>query len=444
MERDACGVGFVANIHGIKSRLILEYGITSCCNVIHRGAAEADRKTGDGAGILTQIPHKLFRRILKEEFDYDLKKDTDLGIGVFFLPREDQEQKNYCKLAVKLILQNLGLRVIGWRRVPINEKELGQKARDSRPSICHLFMEREEGMSDDEFERTLYLGRRQIGAHLRSEKVQHFYIPSFSHRTIVYKALALPTVLTKFYRDLNDTDYETALCLYHQRFSTNTFPTWGLCHPFRMLCHNGEINTVRGNRNWLSSRESAFASDIWGDRVRHLKPMLNPGQSDSASLDSALELLVMSGRSPEEAMALLVPPAYGIDPFTTPEQKAYYEFNQCFSEPWDGPASLVFTDGRTVAACLDRNGLRPSRFKLTQDGVFTLGSEVGVVELDDMTIVRKGRLGPGEMLSINVEQGTLRFNGEIKQGLATAKPYGEWLAAHRVASCPSPSTRCHR
>jgi glutamate synthase (NADPH/NADH) large chain/glutamate synthase (ferredoxin) len=446
MERDACGVGFVANIHGIRSRSILEYGLTSCCNVIHRGAAEADRKTGDGAGILTQIPHKLFRRILKDEFDYDLKNDTDLGIGVFFLPREDQEQKNYCKLAVKLILQNLGLRVIGWRRVPINEKELGQKARDSRPSICHLFIEREEGMSDDEFERTLYLGRRQIGAHLRSEKVQHFYIPSFSHRTIVYKALALPTVLTKFYRDLNDTDYETALCLYHQRFSTNTFPTWGLCHPFRMLCHNGEINTVRGNRNWLSSRESAFASDIWGDRVRHLKPMLNPGQSDSASLDSALELLVMSGRSPEEAMALLVPPAYGIDPFTTPEQKAYYEFNQCFSEPWDGPASLVFTDGRTVAACLDRNGLRPSRFKLTQDGVFTLGSEVGVVELDDLTIVRKGRLGPGEMLSINVEKGTLRFNGEIKQGLATAKPYGEWLDAHRVAlsSLASPSPQPHQ
>ena len=431
-ERDACGVGFVANIHGTRSHRILQYGITSCCNVIHRGAAEADRKTGDGAGILTQIPHKFFRRVLREEFDYELKSDPDLAVGVFFLPLEDEEQKRFCKLSAKLILQNLGLKVIGWREVPVNEKELGLKARSCRPAIYHLCIEREEGMDDDEFERTLYLGRRQIGMHLRSEKVQGFYIPSCSHRTIVYKALALPTVLSKFYRDLTDPDYETALCLYHQRFSTNTFPTWSLCHPFRMLCHNGEINTVRGNRNWLSSRESDFSSEIWGDRVRHLRPLLDPGQSDSASLDSALELLVMSGRSPEEAMALLVPPAYGIDPFTTPEQKAYYEYNQCFSEPWDGPASLVFTDGRTVAACLDRNGLRPSRFKLTEEGIFTLGSEVGVVELDDQTVVRKGRLGPGEMLSINTEAGTLRFNAEIKQALAARQPYGEWLKSNRV------------
>ncbi len=431
-ERDACGVGFVANIHGTRSHRILQYGITSCCNVIHRGAAEADRKTGDGAGILTQLPHKFFRKVLREEFEYELKSDTDLAVGVFFLPLEDEEQKRFCKLSAKLILQNLGLKVIGWREVPVNEKELGLKARSSRPAIYHLCIEREEGMDDDEFERTLYLGRRQIGMHLRSEKVQGFYIPSFSHRTIVYKALALPTVLSKFYRDLTDPDYETALCLYHQRFSTNTFPTWSLCHPFRMLCHNGEINTVRGNRNWLSSRESDFSSEIWGDRVRHLRPLLDPGQSDSASLDSALELLVMSGRSPEEAMALLVPPAYGIDPFTTPEQKAYYEYNQCFSEPWDGPASLVFTDGRTVAACLDRNGLRPSRFKLTEEGIFTLGSEVGVVELDDQTIVRKGRLGPGEMLSINTEAGTLRFNTEIKQALAARQPYGDWLKSNRV------------
>ena len=431
-ERDACGVGFVANIHGTRSHRILQYGITSCCNVIHRGAAEADRKTGDGAGILTQIPHKFFRRVLREEFDYELKSDPDLAVGVFFLPLEDEEQQRFCKLSAKLILQNLGLKVIGWREVPVNEKELGLKARSCRPAIYHLCIEREEGMDDDEFERTLYLGRRQIGMHLRSEKVQGFYIPSFSHRTIVYKALALPTVLSKFYRDLTDPDYETALCLYHQRFSTNTFPTWSLCHPFRMLCHNGEINTVRGNRNWLSSRESDFSSEIWGDRVRHLRPLLDPGQSDSASLDSALELLVMSGRSPEEAMALLVPPAYGIDPFTTPEQKAYYEYNQCFSEPWDGPASLVFTDGRTVAACLDRNGLRPSRFKLTEEGIFTLGSEVGVVELDDQTVVRKGRLGPGEMLSINTEAGTLRFNAEIKQALAARQPYGEWLKSNRV------------
>ena len=431
-ERDACGVGFVANIHGTRSHRILQYGITSCCNVIHRGAAEADRKTGDGAGILTQIPHKFFRRVLREEFDYELKSDPDLAVGVFFLPLEDEEQQRFCKLSAKLILQNLGLKVIGWREVPVNEKELGLKARSCRPAIYHLCIEREEGMDDDEFERTLYLGRRQIGMHLRSEKVQGFYIPSCSHRTIVYKALALPTVLSKFYRDLTDPDYETALCLYHQRFSTNTFPTWSLCHPFRMLCHNGEINTVRGNRNWLSSRESDFSSEIWGDRVRHLRPLLDPGQSDSASLDSALELLVMSGRSPEEAMALLVPPAYGIDPFTTPEQKAYYEYNQCFSEPWDGPASLVFTDGRTVAACLDRNGLRPSRFKLTEEGIFTLGSEVGVVELDDQTVVRKGRLGPGEMLCINTEAGTLRFNAEIKQALAARQPYGEWLKSNRV------------
>ncbi|HEX2748542.1 MAG TPA: glutamate synthase large subunit [Verrucomicrobiales bacterium] len=432
LERDACGVGFVAHIQGQKSNRILKYGITSCCNVVHRGAVNSDMKTGDGAGILTQIPHKLFRRVLKADFNYELKTDADLGVGVFFLPREDDEAKTICKLTTKIILQDMGLKFIGWRRVPINERELGQKARDSRPSICHLFVERPEGMSADEFERTLYLVRRRVGVHLAQEGVTGFYIPSLSHRTIVYKALAVATALGKFYLDLSDPDYETAICLYHQRFSTNTFPTWALAHPFRMLCHNGEINTLRGNRNWLTSRENDFKSDIWGDRVKYLQPMVDPCDSDSATLDIALELLVMSGRSPEEAMALLVPPAYGIDPFTTPEQKAYYEYTQCFSEPWDGPAALSFTDGRTVAACLDRNGLRPSRYKLTSDGIFTLGSEVGVVELDDAKILRKGRLAPGEMLSVNTETGVIRYNDELKSWLAGRQPYGEWLQQNRV------------
>ena len=429
-ERDSCGVGFVAQKDGIRSNKILRYGITSVCNVVHRGAMEADHKTGDGAGVLTQIPHKIFKDDLAA-MNAVLADDHDLGVGVFFLPKDDEMGKARAMVTAELILENYGIPVFGWRDVPINDNELGQKAKLTRPCISHLLVGRPAEMSHDEFERTLYMVRRQVGIRADKHGID-FYVASFSCRTIVYKALVVATALHKFYVDLQNPDYETAICLYHQRFSTNTFPAWPLAQPFRMLCHNGEINTMRGNRNWLTSRESDFANDVWGDDVKHLSPMVDWDDSDSATLDNALELLVLSGASPEEAMSKLVPPAYRIDPFTTEEQKAYYQYTRCFMEPWDGPAGLAFTDGKTVAACLDRNGLRPSRYKIMEDGIISGGSEVGVIELDDARVIKKGRLGPGEMIAVDTTTGTIRFNAEIKTALAQRQPYKQWLQENRV------------
>ncbi len=430
-ESDACGVGFVAQKDGKKSNRVLRYALTSVCNVVHRGALDADLKTGDGVGVLTQIPYKLFKSDLAA-MKVTLESESDLGVGVFFLPRLDEEAKAKAKVTAELLLENYGVQVFGWRKVPINERELGEKASETRPSICHLLVGRPKEMSPDEFERTLYLVRRQVGLRADRDGIKGFYCPSFSSRTIVYKALAVATALQKFYLDLQNSDYETSIALYHQRFSTNTFPTWALCQPFRMLCHNGEINTLRGNRNWLTSREADFAHEFWGDDAKHLRPMVDWADSDSASLDQALELLVLSGKSPEEAMSQLVPPAYRIDPFTTEEQKAYYQFQRSYSEPWDGPAALAFTDGRVVCATLDRNGLRPARYKVTDDGIVTVGSEVGVVEIDDAKVIKKGRLAPGEMLSVNTTTGVIRFNEEIKTQLAKKHPFQEWIASHRV------------
>ncbi len=429
-ERDSCGVGFIANIHGERSHKVLRAALTSVCNVVHRGAVDADQKTGDGAGVTTQVPHKLLVPEA-EAMGARLAQPTDLGVGVFFLPRKEMDQIKV-KLVAEGVLRNRGVRVFGWREVPVNKLELGEKARRTMPLICHLLLGRPEGLDDDQFERMLFLARREMELKMRREDLPKFYIPSLSHRTISYKAMVVATALEKFFKDLHDERYETAIALYHQRFSTNTFPSWALAQPFRMLAHNGEINTLKGNRNWMASRESDFESEVWGSDVSLLKNLIDPQGSDSASLDNALELLVLSGRSLPHAISMLVPPAYGIDPTTTAGEKAYYEYYSGFSEPWDGPAALVFTDGLSVAASLDRNGLRPSRFKLTEDGLFTLGSEVGVVKIDDATVIRKGRLAPGEMVVIDTIKGEVRYDKEIKAGLAAMHPYGDWLREHRV------------
>jgi len=435
-EKDACGVGFVANIHGKRSRDILDMAINGVCNVQHRGAVDADRVTGDGAGVLTQIPHKLFMPVV-EAMGYHLQHPLDLAVGVFFLP-QDQTERLKIQLVAEGIVRNRGIKVIGWRDVPVNPNELGDKARRTMPFIQQLLMERPKGMDDGPFERQLYLARREMRLKAKEQKLSEFYTPSISHRTIVYKALLLPSSLMKFYTDLQSDDYDTALAIFHQRFSTNTFPTWALSHPFRMMAHNGEINTVRGNRNWLRSRASDFWAECWNGEESLLKDLVDANSSDSASLDQALELLVLSGRDPTHAMAMLVPSAYGIDPTTSKELQNFYEFHECFSEPWDGPAALVFTDGLTIGASLDRNGLRPSRFKLTEDGTFALGSEVGIIAIDDAKVVKKGRLAPGEMLAIDVVKGTIRFNDEIKAELAAQQPYGEWLDGRKTLTSLAP------
>ena len=435
-EKDACGVGFVAHVKGEKSRKILEMAICGVCSVQHRGAVDADRVTGDGAGILTQIPHKLFMPEVAS-FDHRLDHELDLAVGVFFLP-QDQTERLKIQLVAEGVLRNRKVKIIGWRDVPVNPNELGDKARRTMPYIQHLLMERPKGMDDNAFERLLFIARRELRLKAVEARLAEFYVVSMSHRTIVYKALLLPSSLEKFYIDLQSDDYETALGVFHQRFSTNTFPTWALSHPFRMLAHNGEINTMRGNRNWLSSRASDFASDFWQGEEHLLKNMIDPHQSDSASLDTALELLVLSGRDPAHTMAMLVPSAYGIDPTTSPDLKSFYEFHECFSEPWDGPAALVFTDGMSVSASLDRNGLRPSRFKLTDDGIFALGSEVGIIPIDDARVIKKGRLAPGEMLSVDTVKGTVRYNAEIKADLASRQPWGEWLKNRALLTAQAP------
>lgn len=430
-EHDSCGVGFVAQVDGRRSNAILRTGLRAICNLMHRGALDADAKTGDGAGIMTQIPYKIFAPEVAR-LGYTLYKETDLAVGVLFLPHDNAYAQARAKAITQEVLEKRGLFLFGWREVPINIRLLGEKAQSTMPRIEHVLIGRPSGMSDDDYERRLFLARNEIEDTAAADKIRNFYIPSFSHRTIVYKGLLVSASLEKFYPDLSNSDYETALAVYHQRYSTNTFPTWPLAQPFRMLAHNGEINTIRGNRNWMEAREAELQADFWGEDIDLLKPIIQHGGSDSASLDNALEVLTMSGRSILHAMTMLVPPAWRSDKSLPQEVADFYEYHSCICEPWDGPAALVFSDGITVAACLDRNGLRPARYKLTKDGIFVLGSEVGVAGLDVDTVVEKGRLAPGEMIAVDTAAGKLMRDREIKLMLAKQKPYGEWLQKNRV------------
>jgi glutamate synthase domain-containing protein 2/glutamate synthase domain-containing protein 1/glutamate synthase domain-containing protein 3 len=430
-EHDSCGVGFIASIKGKRSNQVLRYGIESLCNLAHRGAVDADAKTGDGAGITTQIPYKVLAPEVKK-LGHQLFQESDLGVGFMFLPHDNAYAQARAKAITEEVVEKRGLFLFGWREVPINFRVLGDKAQSTMPRIEQVLIGRPWQMTDEDYERRLYLSRNEIEKRAADAGIKHFYIPSFSHHTIAYKGLMTSVALEKFYKDLANPDYETALCVYHQRYSTNTFPTWPLGQPFRMLAHNGEINTRRGNVNWMRAREADLQADGWGRDVEMLKPIIQPGGSDSAELDNALEALVMSGRSILHAMTMLVPPSWRSNAEISPELRAFYEYHRCFNEPWDGPAALVFTDGITVGACLDRNGLRPSRYKITEDGIFSMGSEVGTIELDDATVIEKGRLGPGEMIAIDTAQGRLLRDGEIKNALAARRPYGKWIKENQI------------
>ncbi len=422
-------MGAIAHLQGKRSYQILDYALTSVCCMTHRGAVDADMKTGDGSGVLTQIPYPLFKKA-SEKLGHSIDNENDLAVGVFFLPRTDSSTAGVIRKLAAEIVGKRNIFCVGWREVPVDTDALGKIALASRPQIEHLIMARPSGMDEDQFERQLYLCRREI--EHRTKEVQGFYMPSFSSRLISYKALAMPAALRAFYLDFSDPDYQVAIALYHQRFSTNTFPAWPLGQPFRMMCHNGEINTVEGNRNWMTSREEFFASPVWGNDIELVKNLIRHGESDSASLDHALELLILSGRSPEHAMCMLVPPAYRNDEDISDELRAFYQYIRSFSEPWDGPAGLVFTDGTKLCASLDRNGLRPSRYKLTSDGILYIGSEAGAVVFDDATVIRKGRLGPGQMISANTATGEFKYDRQIKDELAQQKPYRRWIDENRV------------
>ena len=425
-EKDACGVGFVANRFGSRSHEIIKMATQAVTNLTHRGAVAADAKTGDGAGILTQIPEKLFQKEL-EKLGVHLDSINDMGVGMIFLPRHDEKALAQGRALVEKTLQQYGVPLLGWRSVPLDLSALGTKALETLPEIQQVLVERPEQLTDDAFERCLYLICKELEHRITAAGLDEFHIASFSHRTVVYKGLLVAPQLAQFYLDLKDSDFEAALAVFHQRYSTNTSSTWMLAQPFHTLAHNGEINTLMGNRNWMRAREADLQSPLWKEHIQKLVPIINEHGSDSMSLDSVLELLTHSDRDILHAMMCLIPEAYEQIPDMPDVLKACYEYLSCVSEPWDGPAAVAFTDGVVVGASLDRNGLRPARYKVTEDGTVVMGSEVGIIELDDSRVVEKGRLGPGQMIAVDTAQGKLLKDSEIKHRVAEQKPYAEWV-----------------
>src|SRR5713101_1444813 len=427
-EHDACGVGFVARASGQRSADIARLALQALARVAHRGAAATDR-SGDGAGLLTQIPAPLFYREAASR-GLALAPGQPFAVGSFFLPRE-HDALGRTTAIIEEVLCREGLPVLGWRDVPVDLDILGAGARASCPTIRQAVIAAPDGgrYDDTTWERSLYLARRTIERRVADAgPLEPFFVCSLSCRTLVYKALLTGTQLAGFFPDLESPDYETALAIFHQRYSTNTTSSWPLVQPFRLLAHNGEINTLWGNRNAMLAREPALAGPPWGDAVDRLKPVIWSEGSDSASLDNALELLVRSGRDPVHALMMLVPQAHEGAVEMEPALRGFYEFHECLVEPWDGPAALAFSDGVLVGSALDRNGLRPCRYKITRDGLVVAGSEVGLVDLDPATVIESGRLGPGELLVVDTRRKAVLHDAEAKREIARRRPYARWAA----------------
>jgi glutamate synthase (NADPH/NADH) large chain len=441
-EHDACGIGFVASIAGHKSHEIIRKGIQVLLNLAHRGACGCDPETGDGAGVLIQIPHKFFAREC-EKLGFSLPRPGTYGVGMTFLPVE-KHQRLQCEGILERIVREEGLKLLGWRDTPVYASAIGRVARASQPYIQQIFVGRAAGMDEDEFERKLYVIRKRAENEIRESEVEDaemFYIPSLSCRTIVYKGLLLASQITNFYRELSDPDVVSALCLVHQRFSTNTFPSWQLAHPYRYVAHNGEINTLRGNVNWMQARQSLLQSPLFGEDMKKLLPIIAPAGSDSANFDNAVELLLQAGRSLPHVMAMLIPEAWAGNPHMKPEKRAFYEYHACLMEPWDGPAAIAFTDGRVIGATLDRNGLRPGRYVVTNDDLVVMASEAGVLDIAPEEVKSKGRLQPGKMFLVDTVEGRIVSDKEIKEKLASRQPYAAWLKDNQITmdQLPEPS-----
>ena len=452
-EHDACGVGFVAHIKGEKRHEIVRQGLTILERLHHRGAVGADPRAGDGAGMLLQLPDAFFRAVV----DFDLPAEGDYAVGMLFLPR-DEHARHEAEKTVEGYIAFEGQRLLGWRDVPVENSGLGYSVLPTEPVIRQVFVGRGAKCADQAaFERKLFVIRKQIENRIREsalEGKQAFYFTSFSSRTVVYKGMLLAGQVGEYYKDLDDERMVSALALVHQRFSTNTFPTWDLAHPFRMIAHNGEINTLRGNVNWMAARRESMASDILGSDLEKIWPLIPEGQSDSACFDNALELLVAGGYSLAHAMMMLIPEAWSGNPLMDKDRRAFYEYHAALMEPWDGPAAVAFTDGRQIGATLDRNGLRPARYLVTDDDLVVMGSEMGVLQIPEEKIIKKWRLQPGKMFLIDMEQGRIIDDEEIKSGLSTAKPYQEWLDKMQIdlhhlpevvgAMSPDPATLLDR
>ena len=431
-EHDACGVGFVGYLDGRPRHEVIGMGITTLCNLAHRGALGADADSGDGAGLLLRVPDAFIRA----NFNCDLPEAGRYGLGMVFLPLAEK-LLHQCRELIEAAAAASGWRVLGWREVPVNPKALGSTAFASRPAVWQFAVapvKPSESDDNDCVERGLYLLRKSItrAAVQAGFDADRLYVVSLSSRTVIYKGMMMAQQVPGFYPDLGDPLLESPFVIVHQRYSTNTFPSWRLAQPFRALAHNGEINTIRGNRNWLTARESSLASPLFGDAIETLSPLIEPASSDSASLDNALELLMRGGRSLDHAMTMLIPQAWGTKYPMGPNLRGFFEYHAGLMEPWDGPAAVVFTDGFKVGACLDRNGLRPARYSLTRDGLIVLASETGVLDLPEDSIVEKGSLGPGQMLLADIGEGRLLGNTEIKSRLSRLQPYRRWVDENRI------------
>ncbi|MGY4372400.1 glutamate synthase (NADPH/NADH) large chain [Bradyrhizobium sp. i1.3.6] len=434
LEKDSCGVGFIANIKGKKSHEIVADALSILCNLEHRGAVGADPRAGDGAGILVQIPHAFFIRKAKE-LGFALPNPGEYAIGALFMPR-DTAWRNVIKSIIADQIKEEGLTLLGWRDVPTDNSSLGVTVKPTEPACMQVFIGRNgTAKTEDDFERRLYILRKSISQAIyqrRDRGLADYYPCSMSCRTVIYKGMFLADQLGKYYPDLHEKDFESALALVHQRFSTNTLPAWSLAHPYRMIAHNGEINTLRGNTNWMAARQASVSSELYGKDINRLWPISYEGQSDTACFDNALEFLVQGGYSLPHAVMMMIPEAWAGNPLMDEKRRAFYEYHAALMEPWDGPAAIAFTDGRQIGATLDRNGLRPARYLVTKDDRIVMASEMGVLTIPEDQIITKWRLQSGKMLLVDLEQGRLIPDDEIKAELARSHPYKEWLERTQI------------
>ena len=433
-EHDACGVGFVVDIKGRRSHKILEQAIAVLLNLSHRGACGCEKNTGDGAGLLIQMPHAFFRKEAAKA-KIALPGPGEYGVGQVFLPRNEGGRRE-CERLLEEIVEREGQRVLGWRTVPTVNAPLGETAKRGEPVMRQVFIQKSCRIADEmAFERKLYVIRKVVEGAVKASSIpgkEAFYIPSLSFKTIVYKGMLIADQLPVYYPEIHDPAMETALAMVHSRFSTNTFPSWSRAHPYRYLCHNGEINTLRGNINWMHARQNMFRSEHFGDDIRKVLPVIDPNGSDSAMFDNALEMLVLTGRSLPHAMMMMIPEPWTNHESMSDEKKAFYEYHGCLMEPWDGPASMAFTDGTRIGAVLDRNGLRPSRYYITKDDLVIMASEVGVLDVPADRVLLKGRLQPGRMFLVDTEKGKVVADEELKLQIATEQPYRQWISRNLV------------
>jgi len=423
-EHDACGVGLIAAIDGKPRRSVVEAGINALKAVWHRGAVDADGKTGDGAGIHVQIPQDFFKEHIARTGHEP--SEGRLAVGTVFLPKTDFSAQERCREVVETEILNFGYQIYGWRQVPIDTSVIGEKANATRPEIEQIMIDNRRHIDDAQFERDLFIIRRRIERRLLQEQISDFYFCSLSCRSLIYKGMFLAEQLTDFYPDLLDHRFTSSFAIYHQRYSTNTFPTWRMAQPFRLIAHNGEINTLRGNVNWMKSHEMRLASELFGENSEEIKPIIQPGSSDSAALDAVYEALVMAGRTAPMAKVLMIPDSWP-RPAMPPAHQALYSYANGVMEPWDGPAAIAATDGRWVVAGMDRNGLRPLRYTITDDGILIVGSEAGMVPFPETNIVEKGRVGPGQMIGVDLEEGRFFHSEELVDHLCASNRYEEWV-----------------